>query len=613
MCWKLIFPRVGDTMFTVDKLMDINVWKELYNILQRISLKFDASAPSSSLGQQLMDKNRFMLSFTQLSMNNAHLQDIFNIDVKLISAILCADLTLVNNKTGVLPAIDLPHLNGSPGDSSHHKNGERYNTVVKTSKRRFSESTLDTRHWKIAKTHSLRQSIDSSSHTATKINTCLNSDLPSSASKSPSKSEKENVQPVTQSTTHHLTNKASRYNSQSTSSNLIASDNDSSSESVFQTTHYYSTITNSNSMTTEVLFVPQNLVQLHKIMSNNKYLKRFGNESIHDGKMAVFHSGKIIEMINGQEDCQLFFYFSPELLAQCQSFSQVKLADVARVLMVFWSYMGSAFPFAFFLLNDNPESLRQIPNTINKWLKAKVTECITPYSITLHRAIAEVWPQSKIIGCSAQYHRGIRFFARENERFEGDYKLTKLARSLCFLEEKHFSIGINVIKKYTVSDYGVQLVQHLRTKWLRILKSVRNEVIVHRSLTICKETSKRIEQDYFRQCSGESSSLKVIHKNIWDFINFLKSFMSETVEELRDLRQVRSYSNYGLKTTLEKERQRRYTGAMADFNVNLKTMSEKEAVERFMLEISENFPVSPDMVSTYFFPHNREMLNVLLD
>lgn len=44
-CWKLLFPRVGDSLFTVDKLMDLSVWKELYCVLTRISVEYDASAP----------------------------------------------------------------------------------------------------------------------------------------------------------------------------------------------------------------------------------------------------------------------------------------------------------------------------------------------------------------------------------------------------------------------------------------------------------------------------------------------------------------------------------------------------------------------------------------
>lgn len=196
-------------------------------------------------------------------------------------------------------------------------------------------------------------------------------------------------------------------------------------------------------------------------------------------------------MFNDTTKYTLFFYFSQELLEQFRSFSEVKFTGINHVLMVFKSEDDGVRPFAFFLLRDNEESLRSIPKVINGWINQKqpanVTKCIMPFNSTLQRSVAKVWPKARLIGCSAEYHTKIKDFAKENKGLGAEHKtkLTRLACSLCFLDEKYFPVGIDVISKYSQSLYGTNLVKYLRSKWLPKLKSVNNERNIHRSLNVC--------------------------------------------------------------------------------------------------------------------------------
>ncbi|XP_037029693.1 uncharacterized protein LOC119069678 isoform X2 [Bradysia coprophila] len=581
--WKLFFPRVGDTMFTVDKLMDFCVWQELYNVLQQRSSNYDSSS-ASSLVPQFINKKRLKLLFKQIEMSRDDLRDVLNVDWKLVAAVLRADLVLVNNATDDgNHSVNVPvhvQATGCPGGNSHHKTDERSSTDPSSSE---NTSSSDFKNRKVQPP--LPSSVCSRLPCLTINDICSNS--------VPSFTE----------TTESVRAEASRPSATSSSHSFIRTvvypkkhqspPKSARRGSMLNLTGNIADASNEN------LVVPQNLHQLGKAMSNSKYLERFGYEGNHGNLLkkyrlfdavhspngefnwyAAFHSAQIIEMINGREDCRLFFYFSPELLKQCNSFVEVKLGDVKHVLMVFWSHLGGAVPFAFFLLPDTHAALRHVPKVINRWFHHSTTVigCTTPYNQTLQHSIAEVWPQAKIIGCSAEFKSELKAFASENKMSGADGKSTLLACSLCYLDENNFSAGIKVIKRYTPSEYGTKLVRHLRTRWLGTLKSVNGEDVVHRSLVICRLVGYQIEQDYFHQ----ESSLKL--KHIWDFIDFLQRLTSQTVLELRKGRMCSGPSD-----EIRRERERRYKRASAEFEENVKMMRKVEAVEKFMLDLTEKF------------------------
>lgn len=240
--------------------------------------------------------------------------------------------------------------------------------------------------------------------------------------------------------------------------------------------------------------------------------------------------------------------------------------------MVFVSGDGRADAFAFFLLPDKDESLRNVPKVINGWLNEKhcsadVTKCTTPYDSILLCLIAEIWPKAKVIGCSVEYHKKIKDFAKRNKGLGAEHKtkLTRLACPLCYLDERYFSIGIKVIEKYSVSEYGVNLVRHLCTKWLGILKSVHREQIMHRSLNICQQFSKQIERGYF---------LEKKHKHVWEFIKLLKTLTSEaTCQMSRNKAGETTRGNFGCNTDLQKQKENRYQRDSVEFKENLKIMN----------------------------------------
>lgn len=430
-----------------------------------------------------------------------------------------------------------------------------------------------------------------------KVDTSLQ---PTTRSSQPSSATKIKMQPITDS-----------------SSEASSSDDDSTTVYKMQIVDASAGNTESTSSTSYKDFViPENLEDLRKLMDDSKYLERFGYETdlwgkkfplfddiyCDDGEIdyAAFHSAKMIEMICGSKDCKLFFYFSQELLQQFNTFSEVQFVDVKHILMVFVSGHELVSPFGFFLLPDQDDSLRNVPKVISGWLNRKqsptdVTKCIAPYNPILQRSIAEIWPKAKIIGCSAEYHKDIKDFAKQNKGLGAEHKtkLTRLACSLCYLEEKYFVAGIKVIEKYSESDYGVNLIQHLRTKWLAILKSIDGEQIMHRSLMICQQFSKQMERDYFLQYSmytdnrGQRAQEK--HKHIWEFIDFLKTLTFIVKSEMHENQAgAMTSKNFGCNTDLQKEKENRYQSAATKLNKNLKVKSELEAVELFMLQVSLN-------------------------
>lgn len=545
----------------MDKLIDINVWKELYAVLKRISINYDATSPP--FGPQMIDKNRYKLTFKRIEMNAAHIRDVFNVDVELIHDVLGAHLLLNNddNETLVATPVNAQVQLASESSRINFPNADKNvsNSVGQHNAKRILNE--------------FESSPDSED---------------SSSVESPALKKRNILQPGSAS-------KINIVYTSSDSSSIESSSVDTADDQW-----------NIDSRSLVNVDIPDNLQDLSKLMKDSKYMNRFGYGSdgqknrlydnvyfTDDGSVyAAFHAAKVSEKFRGAKNCTLSFYFSQELLQQFNSFSSVRFKGVNHVLMVFVRnfFLGTR-PFGFFLLPDRLESLANVPAVVNRWLNqcsTEVTKCVTPYDPILQRSVAAIWPTAKLIGCSAEYQNEIKDFAKKNKGLGAEHKtkLTRLAWSLCYLDEKYFSIGIDLIEKHSVSEYGANLVQHLRTKWVHILKSVHREQIVCRSLNICQRVSKQIERDYFTS-SLLGTKTHTHHRHVWEFILFLKTLESTTAFEcFRALGN--APDNFGCSTELQKEREIRYLRASEELDENLKILPESKAVEQFMLRMLLN-------------------------
>lgn len=585
--WKLIFPRVADTFVTADKLLDMRDWEEVYTILQRITIQYAMSQLSSSLLSVQCCKNSYKLSIRKISMNVQCIHEFFNIDVKLLhDEVLCANFSLSSaHNDNIVENLAICEENCSSKDDVLQ---DVSSTNQISRKRPYAKLQLN-------KVSSLRKKEKMESSSSVQL-------IPTTSIKD---------EPVSDSEVH-LVSDGEVYQSLKVEKSLkIGSVNDfkPDTKSALDTSASLSSTLNENSVK-----VPANMQQLYELMNDPDYSNRFCSKGIapddaencffniytidNEVKYGAFHSAKVLSNIRDHKDCKLFFHYSEEMLGRLHHFTEVHFEGINHVLVIFVNHMiDKVTPFGFFLLPRKDKVVfDSVVRVIDGWLNGTeipltVTKCTTPQSVVLHHSIAEVWPNTKLMGCSAEYQNDIKLFAKENRVLGPNKKaeLTSWACSLCFLPENNISTGIDVIQKRSSSEYGKNLVKYLRTKWIDRLISVYNEDLIQRSLKICVQYEKRMKRDYFRE-NGFGSCIKKF-KNIWDFIEFLRSLSGMSSIEMcldgttleRSRRKAFEYN-----TCIQKAREDNIVNIRNMFNKDLKTMEEDEAIQQFMKQMALN-------------------------
>lgn len=244
-----------------------------------------------------------------------------------------------------------------------------------------------------------------------------------------------------------------------------------------------------------------------------------------------FHCDKTIEQLH-RSDCKIFFYYSDELLRQLQRFGS-QFHGIEQILMVFVNHkIDRITPLGIFFLPNKTKPIlddviRVIGQRLNDGSKT-VIRCISMYDAHLQDSISRMWPTAKLIGCSDEYQKDVKLFAKQNRvRLDQDKELTRLACNLCYVPQVYIPMGIGVIEKRAASEYGAKLVRYLRTKWIH-LQSVFSEEIIHRSVKVCRQFMKQMIEDHF-ELKLRFSSPKEPVKHIVDFIGVLRTFSKSQI------------------------------------------------------------------------------------
>lgn len=340
---------------------------------------------------------------------------------------------------------------------------------------------------------------------------------------------------------------------------------------------------------------PTNIEQLRQFFECPELMKQFsfkdkvedwyGLFDIHtvdDNVYLAFHTNNTVAKLPNRNDCKLFFYNAEELRKQFQRF-EVQFEGIEHILMVFVSHKSDRItPLAvFFLPSKNKSILDDMVKKIDQWLNGdgsattNVTKCTTLYDVDLQDSISKIWPAAKLIGCSDEYQKDIKLFAKQNRGHTTDHHkgLTRLACTLCYVPQPYIPTGIEVIEKRSSSEYGANLVRYLRANWIG-LKSVFGEELTHRSIKVCKAFLTRMIENYFQSKSRYTLPKEPLN-NFIDFMRILRIFSKVQVIEM---------SLDG--STLERRRNRR-------FEMNTKPQKETEAkILSSFTELSQSIEVS---------------------
>lgn len=340
--------------------------------------------------------------------------------------------------------------------------------------------------------------------------------------------------------------------------------------------------------------VPTDIVQLYKFFKDPEQMKQFDFEQKvedwyglfdiytvdNDVSYAAFHCHATIRQMSDRNDSKLFFYYSEELLRQFQSFA-VPFQGIEHILMV--------------LVNHKTD--RVTPLGIDQWLNGDgsptttVTKCNTPYDLEIQESILKIWPTAKVIGCSDEYQKEVKLFAKRNKGLSDlNKELTRLACTLCYVPQMYISTGIEVIEKHSSSEYGACLVRYLRTNWIGI-QSIFGEDIIHRSVKVCKQFNKRMEDDYFNDNRFRAAVKPVNH--IIDFIGVLRTFSKVKVVEMSlDGSTLERHRNrrFELNTKLQKQVEANILSSFNELNQSIEVSKNdeeaiKQAIEKFMFSI----------------------------
>lgn len=358
--------------------------------------------------------------------------------------------------------------------------------------------------------------------------------------------------------------------------------------------------------------IPTNIEEVRKFLENPDRLKQFEAKVIEKVKFLcgefhiytvnvehdvvsylAFHHNKIVSQLSNRNDCKIFVYNCEELLGQFQRFT-VPFQGIQNVLMIFVNHkIDRITPLGVFLLpNKSTAIITDVIGKVNQWLNgATVTKCIATYDF--HESVGKIWPTAMLIGCSDEYQKEVKLYAKRNkgQTNEGNKDLTRLACMLCYVPQMYIPTGIEVVVKRIGSEYGSNLIDYLRTNWIGI-KSVFGEVIVYRSVKVCKEFSKRMIDNYFESKSRYSLPKDPVN-NIIDFMNFLLVFSKIQLVEMGlddSTLERRRLRRFEMNTELQKENEAKILRSFDRLNLSIELASNdekaiKRAVEQFMFSI----------------------------
>ncbi|XP_037041821.1 uncharacterized protein LOC119078419 isoform X2 [Bradysia coprophila] len=594
--WKLMFPRSGDTFFTIDKSLDLCSWEKLYSILKRITLQYAVSSelPLSSISVQCCEF-WYRLTIEKVTMDIQSVHEFCGVDIDenlLHDEILC--VKVYNSETFSVTEEASSSCARTPTPLSRKRT---YSVTYKSvTERRTSNSSTPTK--------------PTSSQTTTKptpkrvrpINISPTSSRGPDCS-TESIDDNDNIF-LRYSDDDENENESERNGSDEQSPNSSSNETQSVSESAESIKEM--------EMEKGTLKVKMDLLKLNELLRDPKYLNGFCYESeLSDCpnrtfnvysvderiSYAAFHSPHMVQNIrdrSDRSDCKLFFRYSAEMLDRFNDFTEMKFDGIETILTVYVNHISDRVrPFGYvFLSNKNSSTLDNVVKVIDEWLNPvgaiaiTVTKCVTPQDTALHQAIAETWPQAKLIGCSEEYQKDIKHFARQNKGLRSDNAhLTQVACLLCYLPAVHIIKGIELIGKSRSSEYAIKLVKYLQTTWMGRPISIYDENIVYRTLTVCKRFINQMLRNRF---SDASYGRGAVLKDCWDFIEFLKTESKVNFVEmgLDGTKYGRGWRTaFALNTKLQKDRESCIVRIRNRFETNLKTMSQDDAVGQFLQEM----------------------------
>lgn len=303
---------------------------------------------------------------------------------------------------------------------------------------------------------------------------------------------------------------------------------------------------------------------------------------------AAFHSPNCLANIRDRTDCKLFFYYSEEMLRLFHGFTEMEFVGINHFLMVYVNHFKDRVrPFAYFLLpNKNPGIIHSALMAVGDWLNANgpvvnVTKCTTSQDQVLQNTIAEIWPEAKVIGCSSEYQNDIKTFAQRNQGLTTENTtLTRMASVLCHLPDVYIPKGMKIIQTQS-TKYSINLAAYLSAKWLGRPISVHGENIVQRSVTVCKRFNDHMIRGTFRDNVYRKGK---ILKNCWDFLEHLKiqSKINSVEMKLDGTKFAKRKQNFEFNTKKQKDKETNIVNIRNNLEVDLKVMSEDEAVMKFM-------------------------------
>lgn len=531
-----MFPRIGDTFVSVDKMMDLVTWEGIYKLMQKVTTDFDSWVEGD---QSIINYMRYEIQVRKIKLDVPY-KNLVDVNFELLHRdyIMCMYVSLNNDGENLIRVSTAVSTNcdtasASVPASATIKNTPKTNGETSHEENNFGKSS--------GQTQRKRANANDIDNLSIKRQTKAPSVVNYNGIKIPQNFEQLREQ---------------------------------MKDAAVLARFGFDNINNDR-------------------FFDNVYTLR-------DGRcFSAFQNSFIVENMRREGEVELFFCFSPELLEQFKGIGFEDLSEtlIVYVLLFDQVFPFGYFILSNHVRHVLEDVILVIVKWFNGTSNAgqacnppDVTKCVVPQDRDLHFAIRKYWPNVKLIGCSAQYQREVCDFIFKKRTpvdnpdsfYKDKKKLINFARSLCYLPEKYISIGIDVIEGIEIEHEKLfpckmQLVENLYSKWQEHSISVFNEKCVYRTLQVCTQFNIQIKRE-----------LKSEH--IWKSIEMLKALNARVELEFRECIRVPTgfRLNAKMNTPNQKKREVVFWTATEEFEKDLKIMLPDEAIKIYMEKFFEN-------------------------
>lgn len=519
--WKLLFPRIGDTFVTIDKLLQLIEWQQIYETMQRLTAEFDKHTSPVDL---IIGRFKIQIQNMINQLEVQHFQRV-GVDANLLHSNIMSLSFSLGPQCKQFEMVDECKNYSKYGAlaSMGQENEKRVSTIAteavqNVAKKPRNESTI---------TSSI-ESFHSPSYEESHCNDTLPND-------------RDTVIPDSLEQLRELMKKE-----------------------IYLRRFGFEDYVNGDS---------------NFRLYDNVYTTKNGMT------YASFHSTRVIRHFKGGSCQLFFCYSDEMLSQLYRlKFKLEGVAHVLVVFVNMVFDRITPFG-VFLLPNKDETVLYDVMKNIDGWLcedeskcRTVIDTCTAPCDISLHRSIIKVWPSIEITGCSAEFQKDLKRFHKEaGGRHNGEkIEATSLAKLLCFLPKHHILTGIDVIKRCCSNYYGIELAQYIINKWVPLSISVYDKAIHRRSLLICRHFFKIMEITYFK----DSNKCLSEYNNIYDFIGFLKTLFSIEEQSMYDPPK----RSFGYNTELQIQKEKELRDAMNNFKNNEEPVTDYLNTLKFLLK-----------------------------